>query len=358
MEKTKYLRQGAAHLLIWGFLCALPFLFNPNEEISERAWLRNMAPLLFSAFIFYLNYFFLIDKLLFKNRTTLFLAFNFLLLILCMYGFEEVRQQIPHTDEGHRLPPPTWQVQPKKPKAFGKWFMLVRTSLSFLLTAGISVAIRSTQKLQKMEKEKQNLENEQLKSELANLKYQLQPHFFFNALNNIYSLMDSAPSKAKESIHGLAKLMRHILYETQDDRIPLSKEIEFLESCVKLMKLRLTEQVSLTVEFPKQPPAFNIAPLMLIPLVENAFKHGVSTVIPTRILIRLTIEGGTLHLVTENTYLKKPQTDHSVSGIGISNLKKRLALLYPNRHSFEQKIVEGEEKIVGELYRSELTLAL
>lgn len=358
MEKAKHIRYGAAHILIWGFLCALPFLFNPNEEITEKAWLRNMAPLLFSAFIFYLNYFLLIDKLLFKNKTALFLIINLALLILCIYGFEEVRDLIPRPDQGSRMPPHTWHVEPPKPRLFGKWFMIMRTALSFLLTAGISVAIRSTQKWQKTEKERQNLENERLKSELANLKYQIQPHFFFNALNNIYSLMDIAPAKAKESIHGLAKLMRHILYETRDDKILVSKEIAFLESFVKLMKLRLTDQVSIQVDFAAQPSSLFIAPLMLIPLVENAFKHGISTVVPTRILISLSIKGNTLHFMTENTYLKKPQTDHSVSGIGIPNLKKRLELLYPNKHSFKQTVVVDEEKREGELYRSELTLEL
>lgn len=202
------------------------------------------------------------------------------------------------------------------------------------------------------------MERENLKSELSHLRYQLQPHFFFNALNNIYSLMDSSPAKAKESIHGLAKLMRHILYETKDERITLIKEVEFLENAIRLMKLRLTDMVSVKVSFPEKVGSQQIAPLLLIPLVENAFKHGVSTLLPTSIFIEMKLEDSTLFFNTSNTHLKKPQTDHSVSGIGIVNMKKRLELLYPGRFTYKQEIVPDTDKIVGELYTTELSIQL
>ncbi len=362
MKERKIILNVLPHMLIWGILFAFPFLFNPTDSpFSERTLIKNMIPLLLSAVLFYVNYFFLVEKYLLKDQILLFLLLNVALIAFCIYLMEASREFLPQAEEfkefrkmarEHRNFPHPRRGGPNR------GFMLFRTSLSFLLTSGVSVAIRTTQQWIKTREEKKTIENERLKSELAHLQYQLQPHFFFNALNNIYSLMDSAPAKAKESIHGLAKLMRYILYETGGDKIPLSKEIEFLQNCTKLMKLRLTDLVTLRVQFPENVGNPQIAPLLLIPLVENAFKHGVSTVLPTKVFINMRIEGQTLYFTTENTLLRKPQTDHVVSGIGLSNLEKRLALLYPERYEFTNEIVPDPEKTGGELYKANLIIQL
>jgi hypothetical protein len=358
-ENKKAVLNVLPHVLIWSVLFAFPFLFNPSDsQFSERMLIKSMIPLLFSAFIFYLNYFYLIDEFLFKEKIGMFLFLNIVVIGACLYSFELSRHLLPHSDEFRKM------VEERKnwprPKHGGpnKWLGVFRTTLSFLLTSGVSVAIRSTQQWMKTVAEKKNMENERLLSELAHLQYQLQPHFFFNALNNIYSLMDSSPAKAKESIHGLAKLMRYILYETRDEKISLAKEMEFLQNCIRLMKLRITDLVSLEVKFPENVENLQISPLLLIPLVENAFKHGVSAIVPTRIFIQMTMEEKTLYFKTENTLLKKPQTDHSISGIGIPNLEKRLELLYPGRFEFKKEIIQDPDKITGELYCTTLKIQL
>lgn len=120
------------------------------------------------------------------------------------------------------------------------------------------------------------LEHQHLESELKYLKYQLNPHFFMNTLNNIHALVDIDSEKAKKTIIELSKLMRYVLYEANKSQISLKYEIQFLENYIALMKLRYTEHLDIQTEFPLIVPHVQIPPLLFISLLENAFKHGVS----------------------------------------------------------------------------------
>lgn len=331
-EEKKSITRILAHVLIWGILLTVPLLSASGDIMPAQHVARTWIPMLLMAIVFYLNYLWLIDKYLFGNQVALFVISNLLLALLC-FSFTEWILNLccpPHQLVIPAFAPP--YLIPKPPMPGGGGFK-IKTFLFFFLTAGTSVAIRSTQKWLQAETEKKNMENENLKSELSHLRYQIQPHFFFNSLNNIYALVDSAPSKAKESIHGLSKLMRHVLYETNVDRIPLSQEITFLRNFVKLMEIRLTTSVTLNISFPNNYYEHQIAPLLIVPLVENAFKHGISASTPSLIFIKMEIENGKLYFWTENSLIAKTK-DTSQSGIGLSNLKKRLELLYPNAHEF------------------------
>lgn len=330
-EDKKSITRIIAHVLVWGILFAFPLLTSSDENMPAHHIVKIWVPMLLMMVVFYLNYLWLIDKYLFGKNVTVFIFSNILIALMCffftewmLHFFRPQRLVIP------AFAPPFLMPMPTMPGSGG---FKIKTFLFFFLTAGTSVAIRSTQKWLQAETEKKNMENENLKSELSHLRYQIQPHFFFNSLNNIYALVDSAPSKAKESIHGLSKLMRHVLYETNVDRIPLSQEITFLRNFVKLMEIRLTTSVTLNISFPNKYSEHQIAPLLIVPLVENAFKHGVSASTPSLIFIKMEIENGKLYFWTENTLIPNMK-DTSESGIGIPNLKKRLELLYPNAHEF------------------------
>ena len=211
-------------------------------------------------------------------------------------------------------------------------------TLSYLAPLLFSIAIKSTKRWVKTEAERKEAINIKLKSELQHLHYQLQPHFFFNSLNNIYALVDVSPEQAKSSIHSLSKLMRYMLYETNEESVPLSKEIDFMKKYIDLMKLRVSDKITVHYRFPKEETGITIAPLLFISLIENAFKHGVSASKESTIAIHMTIKDKSVLFRIENDNLPKKTDDKSGSGIGLPNIEKRLELLYPNKHSFTTEV--------------------
>jgi LytS/YehU family sensor histidine kinase len=187
------------------------------------------------------------------------------------------------------------------------------------------------------EKEKKELEKDRLNSELAFLKNQISPHFFFNTLNNIYSLVQINTDDAQQSILKLSKLMRYLLYETEHGNIQLSQEIEFMKNYLDLMKLRLTSKVDLKISFPEKYTDISIPPLLFIPFVENALKHGISYRDPSFVHIHLEMNNNQLLFTCNNSIAS--HTEHreetSDSGIGLENIKKRLMLLFPDKHTLQ-----------------------
>jgi len=184
------------------------------------------------------------------------------------------------------------------------------------------------------EKQRKELEKERLNSELAFLKNQISPHFFFNTLNNIYSLVQINTDDAQKSILKLSKLMRYLLYETEHGNIQLSQEIEFMMNYLDLMKLRLTQKVELSVSFPVKYKDISIPPLLFIPFIENALKHGVSYRDRSFIHILMEVNDQEIIFSCSNSIVTKTE-ETADSGIGLENIKKRLALLFPLKHSLK-----------------------
>jgi len=151
-------------------------------------------------------------------------------------------------------------------------------------------------------------------------------------------MVDISPEQAKKSIHSLSKLMRYMLYETNMDLVPLSKEIDFMKKYIDLMKLRVSDKTKVSYSFPTEENGIQIAPLLFISLIENAFKHGVSASKESHINIAMTSEERTVLFTIENENFPKKTDDKSGSGIGLQNVVKRLELLYPNKHSFNTTV--------------------
>ena len=193
---------------------------------------------------------------------------------------------------------------------------------------------------------RKNLENEKLSAELAFLKSQLNPHFLFNSLNNIYALAYLKSDKAPEAILKLAGIMRYMLYESNEDTVSLADEINYLRNYIELQKLRVKEEVFVVLQVEIDAPEnHRIMPLLLISFLENAFKHGVSTDAgrPIRIAMRLT--DNQLHFKAENA--KNQQNKDQTPGVGLRNLRRRLQLGYPDRHTVH--VVESADYYSGEL---------
>jgi two-component sensor histidine kinase len=212
-----------------------------------------------------------------------------------------------------------------------------------LLILGFDTGILTIFKWTYSEREREKLEKEKVKSELAFLRNQVSPHFFMNTLNNIHALIDMDTEEAKEAIIRLSKLMRHLLYDSSKDSINLEEEIGFIQSYVELMKLRYTEKVKVKLFINTIAPSIKIPPLLFTALIENAFKYGVSYQNESFIYITLsTIENQLIFIIQNSiSYAKRDENKKTSTGIGLENTKKRLNIIYKDQ--YEMKIDENND---------------
>ena len=203
------------------------------------------------------------------------------------------------------------------------------------IVAGIAIGIRHFIRTGQI---RQQLKDEQAKhteAELAWLKNQINPHFLFNTLNNISSLCQIDADGAQDAIAQLSDLLRYAMYETNKNTVPIQGEVEFMRNYIELMKLRCNEKTEVKTTFDIE-QNMDIAPLLFISLIENAFKHGVSSNRPSKIDIRLVTEGDDLVFTCDNTNYPKDDADRSGSGIGLENTRRRLDLMYPDHYTWQQ----------------------
>jgi len=181
------------------------------------------------------------------------------------------------------------------------------------------------------------LENQNKTSELALLRMQINPHFLFNSLNNIHALIPADPNNAADALLLLSDIMRYMLYDSSSDKVPLSKEIKYLRSYIGIQQLRLTHPEKIEFSIWGSPDGLTIAPMLLIPFVENAFKHFDRQNVETGISIRVQITGGIVTLFVKNSV--KPlntAAQDKFGGVGLINVKRRLDLLYPGQYHLDQ----------------------
>lgn len=322
------------HIASWAVVFIMPaliFISEGNQRFEEALY-RSLISLPFLMFLFYISYYWLIDRLWFKKRYILFILVAVTLILCVSYSKYELFSYFALHKSKHKMPP------------FHAFVYF--DFLSNLLPVVFAMAIRYAQRNFSLEIAQKEAQAHKLQADLTQLRYQLQPHFFFNALNNIYSLIEFDPQKAQQSVHSLSKLMRHFMQNSDQKQISLAEEVDFLQQYISLMQLRLTDKTTVQVDFPKQVPQLTIAPLLFISLVENAFKHGVSATTTTTLSFSLKVEGNTVIFRSENTKIPTQESLYS-SGIGIDNLKKRLTLLYPERHQYT--IEEKEGKYIAQL---------
>ncbi len=207
----------------------------------------------------------------------------------------------------------------------------------FLLMLGMNLGIKLYFKMDEDAKEMKELEKRSLEQQLAYLKYQINPHFFMNTLNNIHALVDIDPEKAKETILILSKIMRHVLYEGDKSLIPVQRETEFLNNYIHLMKIRYTDKVNITMEQPDHMPEADIPPLLLITFVENAFKHGVSYQKESFIHIKISTDDNRLKFFCRNSKqtITAGSLEKEQGGVGLANITKRLNLLYGDNYTLD-----------------------
>lgn len=322
-RRTQVYLTIAVHVVTWVLLLNLPLLSNNYNGKSTAEYFFSWIPALSSAIVFYANFFFFIPKLFWKKRIVWFIAANIGVYGALILVLQEIRPFLT-----------VLQLEDlRRPNDIEVFFRLI---ISFLATTGIAIAIRITSEWIRLEASRKELEQEHLKSELMNLKNQLNPHFFFNILNTIYGLIPQNTQLAQNVVHRLGKLMRYHLYESNERMMPLQQEIEFINTYLDLMRIRVPSSVIIESNFPSQTHGVKVAPLLFIPLIENSFKHGISAEKDSSIKMNLEIvDKKKLIFTITNTSYPKKDNDRSGSGIGLGNLRKRLSLLYPDKHMFD-----------------------
>jgi two-component system LytT family sensor kinase len=346
------------HVLVWGLFALSLVLLNPflgRLSIPPQFWVKQAIVFGLWVGAFYLTAYVSVPRLLFRGHVGWFVLAIILTAtaVMLLSQLTESWLNLQQLMDQQLRPPGNAAFQPGPPTAGAHRPRMRRFDMISLLTTllvlGISTSIAAVQKWQTDTQRRQELEQQKVNSELSFLKAQINPHFFFNTLNNIYALTVIDTAAARQAIHTLSRMMRYVLYETPADTTSLTKELAFVQDYVALMKLRLTERVGVELEWPEPVRDVPIAPMLLLPYVENAFKHGVSATQPSRILVAVRQpSANVLELEVRNTRFAAAATSlDEGSGIGLVNTQRRLDLLYPGRYTLTvtEATPEGEFRV-------------
>ena len=339
--------QILLHIIAWSIILFLPvFIFYTYGVGDFRSLGHFYTNAICYGIIFYVNYIILIPRFHFKEKKALYFM-SVLVLIAVMYlllyqvdsyVFSKVARQ-PEVSEAIK----NYSEHRQGPRPPYRQLWIINFLFTSILISGFSFGLAVLDKLSFNEKQRKELEKEKLNSELAFLKNQVSPHFFFNTLNNIYALIGVNAPVAQQSVLNLSKLMRYLLYESEQGKTNLSHEIDFMKNYIDLMKLRLSSRIELNVSFPVEFPDFEFPPLLFIPFIENAFKHSVSFRGKSYIHISMVFKDDSIYFDCRNSVGESSSPgDGQHSGIGLDNVRKRLNLLFPGQHNLEIRENQGE----------------
>ena len=364
--KMNYRKEHIIYTLLWIVLYLSPVMSmymrmstNPHIDFSWNdifnAWKFNTVWLV----LFAIHNFLLAPILILKRRTWLYtgLAVSLLAVAMCtLYAMrpnhhKHIPKPVPPTecvectkcdynrpysDNPERRKPEMRMFSPMP--LFGPGEMVA--VFGGLLLMGMNLGVKLYFRSQEDAKVLTQIEKHALERQLQYLKYQVNPHFFMNTLNNIHALVDIDPERAKTSIVELSKLMRYVLYEGNNKLTPLSREVQFLRNYVQLMSMRYTGNVSISLDAPEVLPDLSLPPLLLVIFVENAFKHGISYRTKSFVEISLQPHGDRLLFSCRNSRPEIKHDENMKGGVGLSNVRRRLDLLFPADYTLDIKETE------------------
>ena len=342
-EKRQGNRNLMLHILCWALLFIVPLFFHGSDESWTMAWHRYMRGLGASVsylLVFYLNYLWIVPRYMLKKKDwKMFLLINVLVLVAGQLAVDMWHVII------NNFMPELNEQGFKRGRHFSRLPRYFYGSLVNILFIALAVAVRMYQRWQHLEEARKEAETARAEAELSNLRNQLNPHFLLNTLNNIYALIAFDQDKAQTAVGELSKLLRHVLYENQQDYVPLYKEADFMRNYIELMKIRVTDNVKIVDNINVQPnDSTPVAPLIFISLIENAFKHGISPQGTGEINISLSQENGDITCEIRNSYYPKRENDKSGSGIGLEQVSRRLELMYPDSYTWDKGVInDGKE---------------
>ncbi len=337
--QIKSSKAGTAAVILLAFLLfyfpSMLTLFSHEHEPKDLTAFNILIATCYTG-IFCVNYFLIVPKIFFeKDNKILFFFINLILVVsLCSL--------LPFWFEFHGGFPKPRHLQGVHLSA-GQIFMgyisfIIRDGIMMILSIALAFALRLSKTREEMRSRVLELEAERRNTELKNLKAQLNPHFLFNSLNNIYALIAIDADKAQQSLHELSSMLRFMIYDSDSKTVALSKEMQFINDFTRLMSLRLNPSVKLTYELPNiQDNSLRIAPLLILTLVENAFKHIALIENKGFIDIRITLGEEWLSCKVTNSCKggHSENLEKGASGVGLKNIEKQLELLYPDAFRLE-----------------------
>ncbi|MFO0356312.1 MAG: sensor histidine kinase [Sphingobacteriaceae bacterium] len=326
MSITKAIQRLAPHLLGWGALFLVIILQNDLNEWEFEDYYSIIGIFCFIALATYINLYLLIPRYLFLKKHKHYASFASLLVIATALLITFWLSELDQID---------W---------FSRFIVsIINVVFVLLMTSAGRFLIEYLRKMMKLKE----IENKQLKAELNLLKAQVNPHFLFNTLNNLYGLItQNQNQKAAEITLKLADLMRYLLESSKADKVSLNKEIQFLEDYLSLEKIRLSPKTDLKFTVSRIKKEIFITPLLFIPMVENAFKHGLNTISTDSFAhFSLSVQGDELFFEAINSVGKSPENSEK-SGTGLENLKKRLQLIYPQKHQLYIEQTSNQFKVI------------
>lgn len=349
-------KENIVYLILWFVLALTPVVAMAIKTLNhaEQAfdWLEVAhAWLVYAVFLvpFLLHNYLIAPLLLYKHHCRAYFLATIALLVVFFVAQRWERPAVPEAIPNHPVEhvdavvgqdgSGSYQIhRPHRPRPVGNEDGHIRPPFFFeqldviktivlMLILGMNLGVKLYFKQERDRKQLALLEQKNLEQQLEYLKFQVNPHFFMNTLNNIHALVDIDPEKAKESIVELSRMMRYLLYDGNSRFIPLEKEISFIRHYVRLMRMRYSDHVRLSVSVPEHVPEVQIPPLVLFTFIENAFKHGITY--KRECFIELTIEvenDKTIHLRCRNSRADK--SSDMKGGVGLTNLCQRLDLIY------------------------------
>ena len=345
LHKWPHTVEVMVHLIAWGIVFAFPIAMMSRSGLNVRwqDYLRSFLMVATYATVFYTNYFVLVPRYLSQGRVRQMLVYNVVLMGLMVLALHFGMEFLSHTMHPDRQPHPMGPP---------KTVFMLRDIGSMILTAGLSAAIKMSRRWTQLEAARREAEQRRTEAELKNLRNQLNPHFLLNTLNNIYALIAFDTNKAQQAVQDLSRLLRHVLYDNQQETVPLCKEMDFIRNYIELMRIRLSANVEVETRFDVRPDSHTeIAPLIFISLIENAFKHGISPTKPSYISICFEESPREVKCEIRNSCYPKTEADKSGSGIGLEQVRKRLELTYPGRYEWKHGVSPD-----GKEYQSLLTI--
>ena len=321
------------HVLFWIIVIISMVNSTNGDYFLSFSFFTEAVNLLFYIFIVYFNIYYLFPKYLKGKSLKVYVPVLILSVLLLTPIKGAVLYLINYNNE------------------FSKKQILYNLHYTFLTTffiAGTSTVLKILTEWVKYQREKKKLEKERLHSELKFLKSQINPHFLFNTLNNVYSLALVKSEKTPDVILKLSEILRYMLYECNVPKVQLSKEVKYIENYLALEKLRQREDVKIDFDIEGEITDQRISPLLFTPFLENAFKHGINKVLDDAYVnVLLRVDGDKILFTVENIKPEFTPQDFQKTqgGIGLANVKKRLKLLYPNRYKLEIENTKFSYKI-------------
>jgi two-component system, LytTR family, sensor histidine kinase AlgZ len=299
-----------------------------GEEVNySKAFFDASTHVLIMAALSYLNYFYLLPRFLIHKNLLKYL-FEFVIPFSVIVTLHILLKRYIYVDLGD-----------SKRFLYGSKFILQHATTTLFIAIFVGM-LKFAEDWLELETRRKELENEKLTAELTFLKAQINPHFLFNTLNNLYYLAFTNSPNTTEVIAKLSQMMRYMIYDSNHEKVTLSKEIEYIENYISLEKLRLNNQIPINIIIEGDISQVKIVPLILITFLENAFKHGVSNNSTNAyISINLSVQNKELVYIIENSKLEI--NNHEKSGIGLQNVKRRLDLSYPQKSHLE--VIDSEK---------------